>query len=202
MLRQRTPQENKKDEISNFVDSVLGADTYRLKLIRLDCVENFTKNETTAKLQMTANNRKDRIKCSGQGVGIMHSLFLCLKELYAVEYPSLREIELKSFAANTYLGSPDLPNKIEACVEIVVEFENAYGQVTPFRASSSSLLKSAAMSLVSAIQYYINAEKAFLKLRSLIKDAEERKRSDIKMDLVYKITKIVGVSSYEELVSQ
>ena len=41
-----------------------------------------------------------------------------------------------------------------------------------------------------------------MKLRSLIKDAEERKRSDIKMDLVYKITKIVGVSSYEELVSQ
>ena len=198
MQRQRTPQENKKDEIESFIESFLQEDFYKIDLVRLECVENFKKNETLTKIQMKTPGRTSRIKCSGQGVGIMHSMFVCLKEMYAAEYPSLKDISLCSFIANTYIEKSS-PAAIESRIEIIVEFENKYGHKTPFRASSTSLLKSAALSLISAIQYYINSEKAFVRLRSLIADADRRRRPDIKMDLIYKITKIVGVSSYEEL---
>jgi len=199
MLR-KTPQEIRKNETDDFLRSFLQEEFYTIRLLTLDCFEDFQNNETITKLSMAANNRSEKIDCAGTGVGVVHSLFLCLKELYAVEFPSLGSINLFSFVVDTRFDTASSFEKTDAKVEVVVEFKNAFEVITPFRSSSSSLLKSAATALVSATQFYINSEKTFLKLRGLIKDAEKRGRPDIKTDLVYKITKIVGVSSYEKLV--
>ena len=199
-MTQKTPQEARKNEIEVLILSFLKKDAYTIKLLTLDCFEDFQNNKTITKLTMSANNRTDKIDCSGTGVGVIHSLFLCLKELYAPEFSSLENINLFSFVVNTRFDTAESFEKTDAYVEVIVEFKNVYGAVTPFRATTSSLLKSAAAALVSAIQFYINSEKAFLGFRELIDDADVRQRPDIKTDLVYKITKIVGVSSYEELV--
>ena len=200
MIR-KTPQEVKKNEISDFVCSFLKGDFYKIELLSLDCFEDFENNKTLTKLSMRANNRSDAINCDGVGVGVVHSLFLCLKELYAGEYPSLESINLFSFTVDTCFDTATSFERTDAHVEVLVEFKNAFGAITPFRAMSSSLLKSAATAIVAATQFYINSEKTFLKLRELIKDAETRGRPDLKPGLIYKITKVVGVSSYEELVN-
>jgi len=196
----RTPQENKKDEIEQFIYSFLGDESFKIEIVSLKCLENYKTSKTTTEVKLRTNLESTLVKCKGEGSGVLHSLFTCLKELYAGQYRSLTGINLNSFSVTTNLCTAASFDRTDAMVEVVSEFKNAAGAITPFRASSSSLMGSAASSILSAVQFYINSEKTFLRLRDLIDDAESRNRSDLKGELVYKITKIIGVSSYEGLV--
>ena len=68
-----------------------------------------------------------------------------------------------------------------------------------FRHVGKSFVAASVIALTKAIEFYINSEKAFKKLKFLISDAEKRNRSDIKQGYVSKISAIVKVTSYEEV---
>jgi len=201
MRTQPTPQELVRDEIRDLNKELLGKKFYSLRLISLRNTEDFESCEVKTELSMLGSHSKKPIECSGTGVGVVHSMFLCLKEVYAKKYVSLKNINLHSFDVKTRFDTAKSFEKTDAQVDVIIEFKNASGILTPFRASSTSLLRSLAIALIDATQFYINSELSFLKLRTLIKDAERRNRPDIKGNLISKITKIIGVSSYEESVS-
>ena len=195
----RTPQEVQREEIESLIQEVLADQYIEVELQSVKVSEEAKVIGTNTALVLTRSDQPKKIRCKADGNGMVHSLFLCLKEIFAEEFVSLSKINLYSFAVNTRLDTALTKEKTDARVEVLVEFENAFGAVVPFRAASTSLLKATLDTLIAAVQLYINAELAFVRIKSLITEAEVRNRYDVRADLIYKITKIVGVSSYEEI---
>jgi len=200
-----TPEELKKDRNLALIKEVLGKEYMSLVAKSLTMEEDLLTTadsahpvQTTLKIKENDRGRIRTLKA--QGVGIVDSVFQGLKEYYGTEYESLGKINLSSFTvtANNLKAGPS-PEGSTAPVEVVLEFQNAYNKCVPFREKSYSLSSSVVAALISACEYYINAELAFRKLRGLIDDSRLRSRGDLEQAYISKIVNIVGVSSYEDL---
>ena len=54
--------------------------------------------------------------------------------------------------------------------------------------------------LTKAIEFYVNSELLFKRLKYLLDDAESRGRHDVASDFKYALTKVVEVTSYQSIV--
>jgi hypothetical protein len=66
-----------------------------------------------------------------------------------------------------------------------------------FRDKNRSIASAAVRAIFKTIEFYINSELAFKKLKFLISDAESRSRGDLLGLYRYQISAIVSVTSYE-----
>ena len=117
---------------------------------------------------------------------------------YSKSYKSLNNIQFHSFWVGQYRPEKyDL--KSSSITETIVELKSSSGKIMPFRESDKSSLYSSLKCVMAAFTFYINAERAFTKLKTLIEEAQARNRSDLVQSYTYNITEIVKVTSYEDL---
>jgi len=192
----KTPEESLRDEIQSLSKEIMGGDYISLEVQKFSLKEDFAKEEVQTNLTVRSSDSKALIKMSATGVGVVDSVYRGYSTRFSTKYASLKSIGLESFGVSV---SPRDSDKTESLVSVMVEFRNSHGKVVPFRASSLCLSRSAIMSLNSAFEYYINCELCFKKLRSLIDESTTRGRFDIRESYISRIVKLVGVSSYEEV---
>ena len=196
-----TPEEVCRVNTSNLIKNVLGDEYKELTIDSFSFKEHYSdpSKPLEAKLVCSLSTLTLQSEVDATGVGVLDAAFKGLQSFFGDKYRSLMHINLHSFYVYTNLHSPVSVESTEDNITIVVEFINTYGKIVPFRSSSYSLTESMVLCLSAAFEYYINSECCFLKLRSLIKEAESRGRSDIKAEYVSNLVNIVGVSSYEEI---
>ena len=196
-----TPEEVCRVDTSNLIKDVLGDEYRELTIDSFSFEEHYSDPSKPLEVRLVCSLSAPTLQSEidATGVGVLDAAFKGLQSFLGDKYKSLMHISLYSFYVYTNLHSPASVESTEDNITIVVEFTNAYGKVVPFRSSSYSLTESMVLCLSSAFEYYINSECCFLKLRSLIKEAESRGRSDIKAEYVSNLINIVGVSSYEEV---
>ena len=68
-----------------------------------------------------------------------------------------------------------------------------------FHNKGKSFVKASVQGVFNAIEFYINCERSFKKLKFLIKEAQSRGRSDVAQRYVSKISAIVRITSYEQV---
>jgi hypothetical protein len=143
-----------------------------------------------------------RVEIEGKGVGVVDALFAGLLSRYAGEYQSLRTIQLAGFAVSAALDTKQAKSGVDAMGTVTLDVMNSYGRRFTFTDSSRSLTASIARVVVASVQFFINAERAFITLTKAQKDAVARGRDDLATRYTAELAEVVECTSYADVIER
>ena len=192
----KRPQENLE-----LIKRVLGNDFLQLELKRLSVDEDFDTDTTHVRMDTIQVGADDRlVSVEGQGCGLVDAMFAGLQERYAIEYPSLKSIELAKLALDAVLDTKHGKSGVDALGIVTVEVRNSEGNRFSFSDQSRSIVRASARALLALVEYFINAERAFIMLYRARKDAQERRRADLVTRFTEELAEVVKSTSYTEVI--
>tara|TARA_B100001094_G_C17792662_1_gene605127 strand:- start:31 stop:588 length:558 start_codon:yes stop_codon:yes gene_type:complete len=181
------------EEIQEYIEEYLQDKKTNLK------ITNYTLKESAsgATIVLRLLSSGDEIELTGTGVGLLDACWAALVAGFKDEYGSLNRIELTDayFRTDVRKGS-DVNSSMKSRMVINLEFKNQSKNIVSFRRRTSSVSYSSVSAVVAAIEFYINCEKLFNRLRFLTEEAKGRNRSDIAQKYCYALSKIVQVTNY------
>lgn len=187
-----TPQEHLA-----LIRRILGANYLELQLARL-AVEERPEDGTLVKVSVV--ERGVGVEVEGRGVGVVDAIYAGLLERYASEYQSLKSIQLVGFAVAPQLDTKTVDSGVDAIGTVTLEVENSEGHRFTFADTSRSVTTSIARTVLAVVQYFVNAERAFLTLHHARKDALERGREDLVARYTAEMAEVVESTSYAEVI--
>ena len=187
-----TPQEHLA-----LIRRILGANYLDLQLARLQ-VEEQPEDGSVVKVSVV--ERGTRVDVEGKGVGIVAALYAGLLARYSPEYKSLESIRLVGFSVAPQLETKSSDSGVDAVGTVTFDVENSEGRLFTFSDSSRSVTTSICRAVLAVVQYFVNAERAFLTLHHARKDALERGREDLVARYTAEMAEVVESTSYAEVI--
>ena len=187
-----TPQEHLP-----LIRRVLGANYLELKLAKLT-VDEEPEDGTTARFSI--DERGAKVDVEGKGVGVVDAIYTGLLGRYAGEYQSLKTVQLCGFSIGAKLETKTGDSGVDAIGTVTVEVTNSEGRHFTFSDTSRSVTTSIARAVLAVVQYFINAERAFVTLHHARKDAAERGREDLVARYTAEMSDVVKSTSYAEVI--
>ena len=190
--------EEKRKDIFSLISSYLKDELILLDPLRLKIEEDISGEVCKCTVYLKENGTKKTLTHTGSGA--VESIFDALMLHYCETFQSLKTIRFEEFDVATKFRSWQRKDSgANAKCEVRISLSNACKTPMVFVGRSKSVSGAIAKSVISAYQYYINAEKCFLKIRNLVIEAKSRNRSDIVSKLTYDLTEIVSVTNYDDL---
>jgi hypothetical protein len=193
----KRPQENLE-----LIKRVLGNDYLQLEIKRLSVDEDFESDATRVKIETVQVGADQTVVVEGDGCGVVDAMFVGLQKRYAVEYPSLKSIELSKFTLDAALDTKHGKSGVDALGTVSVEVRNSEGKVFSFADQSRSIVRASARALLALVEYFVNAERAFILLYKARKDAQERRRTDLITRFTQELAEVVKSTSYTDVIEQ
>lgn len=185
-----TPEENKREQISLMLKEVLDEGYIALALSNLSLKENIESKTTEVSYSYQERDRKKTVS-KAHGAGTLDSVFSSLVKKYP-DHPSLLTVRLVAFDVITDFKNIS-SKSTGAQITVSAKFKsNNQENFTEFRMSEDSIVTALAKCAFSVVEYYLNCDLAFKKLKFLIREAEDRNRGDIASVYISKISKIVN----------
>lgn len=182
-----------------LIRRVLDSNYIELRLVKLAIEEDPDSEQATVKLRLTDNN-KNEITVEGTGVGPVDAIFNALLERYGAEYQSLRSIELAHFNVGAQLDTKTARAGVDSVGEVTLGVHNSEGKLFEFSDTSRSISRSSARAVLAAVEYFVNAERAFITLHRSRKDAKERNRVDLVTRYTRELAEVVKSTSFTEVI--
>jgi hypothetical protein len=189
-----TPQEHQP-----LIRRVLGANYLELALQRLAVEENPADG---TEVKATVTERATPVQVDGKGVGVVDAIYAALLARYAAEYQSLTTIRLVGFSVSPQLDTKSGDSGVDAVGTVTIDVENSEGKLFTFSDTSRSVTLSIARAVLAVVQYFVNAERAFLTLHHARKDALDRGREDLVARYTAEMAEVVESTSYAEVIDQ
>tara|TARA_R110000824_G_scaffold159_1_gene578 strand:+ start:3131 stop:3748 length:618 start_codon:yes stop_codon:yes gene_type:complete len=147
----------------------------------------------------TSENTED-FKIDGHGHGPVDAFFSSLKSTLVKKFKSLDGLAFQEFAISADIGRFSQNHSgSNSPVEAVLVVRNDREEDLIFRNKSRSTNKAALSVVLSAIEHFINSEKAVIILSECIKDAERRNRGDLVEVFTRQLIELVKNNSYERI---
>jgi hypothetical protein len=181
-----------------LIRRVLGNDFLNLEVKHLVLEEDSATGKSRVVLETTQNGSSHVVE--GEGVGLVDALVAGLFKRYEIEYQSLKSIELASFHIHARLDTKKRRAGADSVGEVVLEVRNTDGKVFTFTDSSRSIATSTARAVIAAVEYFVNAERAFITLYKSRQDARERNRDDLVTRYTEELAEVVKSTSYAEVI--
>ena len=159
---------------------------------------SLKEEESYAFIDISVMVSASSMKVSGEGVGLVDAGFNALINHFSRDYPSLATIQLSDLYFQISTKSEQSVN-LKSKTLMRLEFSNFRKNKTFFEDRTTSIGFTAISVLVKAIEFYINSELLFKRVRFLIKDAEDRSRYDVASKLKYVLSRVVEVTSYQDV---
>jgi len=185
-----TPQEHQP-----LIHRVLGANYLELALQHL-AIEETPSDGTNVRVVVA--EKGNQVPVEGKGVGVVDAIYAALLGRYAAEYQSLTSIKLVGFSIAPKLETKSGDSGVDAVGTVTIDVENSEGKLFIFADTSRSVTVSTAR----AVQYFINAERAFMTLHHARKDALDRGREDLVARYTAEMAEVVESTSYAEVIDQ
>ena len=190
----KRPQRN-----SELIRQVLGKDYLELKVKKLTLEEDFDSAESIVRIQ-TLDTHGSQIEISGSGCGLGDAVFAGFLERYALEYQSLKTLQLVGFSVNAHLDTKKGHSGVDAMGEVVLQVRNSEGDLFDFSDESRSVASSTARVVIAVVEYFVNAERAFITLYKSLQDAKTRNRADLVTRFTTELSEVVKSTSYAEVI--
>jgi LeuA-like protein with dimerisation domain len=181
-----------------LIRRVLGANYLELALARLSFEETDAGEGT---VRVTVKEGAQTVTVEGRGVGVVDALYAGLLDRYAREYQSLKTIQLTGFSVAADFATKQVKAGVDAVVAVVLDVENSEGIHFSFADASRSVTASAARAILAMVQYFVNAERAFLTLYNARRDALSRGREDLVARYTAELAEVVESTSYAEVIA-
>lgn len=185
-------------EQADLIKRVLGANFFALGLVKLSIDEDAGAT-TTVRAKVAED--KAQVEVEGTGVGVVDALYNGLLDRYAREYQSLKTIQIVGFQLAADMESKKAQAGVDAVGKVTLEVKNSEGKYFAFTHASRSVTTSSACAVLSAVEYFINAERAFLTLYNARRDALQRGREDLVSRYTAELAEVVQSTSYAEVIA-
>jgi len=179
-----------------LIRKVLGANFLELRLSRLQVEE--ADHTTNCKIHLLEGDQQ--VEVEGKGVGVVDAIFNGLLDRYAREYQSLKTIQLVGFHVAADMETKKAQAGVDAVGRVTLEITNSEGRHFTFSDKSRSVTISIARAVIQNVQYFINAERAFLTLYNARRDALARGREDLVSRYTAELAQVVESTSYAEVI--
>lgn len=174
--------------------------------------EKYLKNKLSLNLQSYALDEKkseaiikiclevdkEEVLIQGEGVGLVDAGFNAYIDYFSEKHPSLSTISLSDVYFQIDTGNREVLD-LKSKTLLKLEFENDKKNKTCFSDRTQSMSFTAISVLTKAIEFYVNSELLFKRLKYLLDDAESRGRHDVASNFKYALTKVVEVTSYQSI---
>ena len=182
-------------EHQDLIRRVLGSNYLELAIERL-WVDEIVDGETTVKARVIERGQAAEVE--GKGVGVVDALFHALLARYAIEYQSLKTLRLAGFSVSADIDGKD--TSTDAMGTVTIDVTNSDQRRFTFSDSSRSVTASIARAAAAVVQYFVNAERAFITLFNARKDALERGRADLVARYTAELSEVVESTSYADVI--
>ncbi len=181
-----------------LIKRVLDSEYVELQLLTLRVEENA--EETSASVSLELSDGAQTLTLSGSGVGPVDAVFAALLARYGEEYQSLKSIELVDFRVEAKMDTKHAKIGGDSMGTVFLNVHNSEGKSFEFSDEARSVSRSAARAVVAAVEYFVNAERAFLTLHRALLDAKERKRVDLVTRYTRELAEVVKSTSFTEVI--
>jgi hypothetical protein len=185
-------------EHDTLIRRVLGDNFLELRLQRL-AVEEGPDAGTSVKMRVL--ERDQALDVDGKGVGPVDAIYAGLLGRYAREYQSLKTIRLTGFHVAADLETKKALAGVDAVSKVTLDVTNSEGKQFSFEHASRSMMMSSGTAVLAMVQYFVNAERAFLTLYNARKDALARGREDLVARYTSEMAEVVESTSYAEVIA-
>ena len=180
-----------------LIHRVLGDNYLPLKLVRI-AIDEKVEDGSTVKLVVA--ERDTEVECEGKGVGVVDAMWSGLLARYAPEYESLKTLRLSKFHVAADMETKKGAAGLDAVVRVTLDVTNSDGRHFTFTEASRSMTASSARAVLAVVQYFVNAERAFLTLHNARRDALTRGREDLVARYTAEMAEVVESTSYAAVI--
>ncbi len=180
-----------------LIRRVLGVNYLELTLLRL-IVDETPEQQVSVKLSVS--ERGTPVEVEGSGVGLVDAVYAALLGRYGREYQSLYSIQVVEFTVAAELATKHGKVGVDAVAKVEIDVVNSEGRRFAFADSSRSMTTSSARAVLSMVQYFVNAERAFITLDHARRDAASRGREDLVSRYTAEMAEVVESTSYAEVI--
>jgi len=180
-----------------LIRRVLGGNFLELKLSRLVIEE--TDSASTVRITVLEGDQSYEVE--GKGVGVVDATWTALLDRYAREYQSLKTIQLSDFQGAADIETKKAQAGVDAMVRVTLDVTNSEGRHFTFSDASRSMISSSARVVIAMVQYFVNAERAFVTLHNARRDAMARGREDLVSRYTAEMSAVVESTSYAEVIA-
>ncbi len=169
-----------------------------LAMVGYDVREDFDKDEARIVCRVRDVRTGETQNIEGQGVGIIDAFFHGLKARLADKYKSLDTIRFTGFTVKGKMDTGRGP-ATDALAEVTLGVRNSSGAEFAFTHSSRSITRSGLEATLSAAEYFVNSEVAFLTIHAALKDARAKHRADLVASYTAMLAVLVENTSYSDV---
>ena len=180
-----------------LIRRVLGSNFLQLGLGRLVIEEQADGSS----VRLTVTEGDTPVEVEGKGVGLVDALHAALLSRYAREYQSLNTIQLASFYVDADVETKKGQAGVDAVGKVKLDVTNSEGRHFTVHDASRSVTASTARVVIAMVQYFVNAERAFLTLHNARQDAISRGREDLVSRYTAEMAEVVESTSYAEVIA-
>ena len=180
-----------------LIRRVLGTNFLELKLARLVIEET----DSGSSVRVTVAEGEQTVEVEGKGVGVVDAIHAALLDRYAREYQSLKTIQLSEFRVSADIETKKAQAGVDAVARVTLDAINSEGRHFTFSDSSRSVTSSSARAVLAMVQYFVNAERAFVTLHNARRDALTRGREDLVSRYTAEMAAVVESTSYAEVIA-
>jgi hypothetical protein len=181
-----------------LIRRVLGTNYLQLSLAKLTIDED---PKDGASVKVIVNEGEQPSHVEGKGVGVVDALWAALLDRYAREYQSLKTIQLVGFQVGADMDTKKAQAGVDAVGRVTLDVTNSEGRHFTFSDQSRSIITSTARAVVACMQFFVNAERAFLTLHNARRDAATRGREDLVARYTAEMAEVVEATSYAEVIA-
>lgn len=179
---------------------MLGNNFLELKLEKM-AVEEVPDHGSVARLHVV-DGAGQAHECEGKGVGAVDAMYAAVVGRYAREYQSLTTLRLVSFSVAADVNTKKAQAGIDAVGKVTIVVANSENKHFTFEDASRSVTGSTAKVVLAMVQYFVNAERAFVTLHNARKDAAQRGREDLVARYTAELAEIVESTSYVDVLKR
>ena len=179
-----------------LIRRVLGTNFLELRLRKL----LITEHDMTSEVKMAISEGGDAFDVDGKGIGVVDALFDVLLARYAREYQSLKTIQLIGFKVAADIETKKAQAGVDAVGRVTIDVTNSEGKHFTFSDASRSVTISITRAVLAMVQFFVNAERAFVTLHNARRDALSRGREDLVSRYTAEMAQVVESTSYAEVI--
>jgi hypothetical protein len=162
--------------------------------------EVVSKNKTRVSCKIGSSNGVLRFEGVQEGDGVVDALYGLILHNIGDMYGTLKRIQILDFDVHALIEAKH-PSTSDP-VEVGISVKNSRDEEFYFRKESYSVVSATAMAVLSAVEFFVNSEIAFLKCAALVKDAQTRHRTDLIVKYTNMLSEIVKVTDYSECLNK
>ncbi|MGE0550974.1 MAG: alpha-isopropylmalate synthase regulatory domain-containing protein [Kofleriaceae bacterium] len=180
-----------------LIRRVLGSNFLELSLTKIHLEEL----DSESVVRITVREGETPVEVEGRGVGMVDAIYGGLLDRYAREYQSLKTIQLTGFKVAADIETKKAQAGVDAVGRVTLDVTNSEGRPFSFTDASRSVTSSSARAVLAMVQYFVNAERAFLTLHNARRDALSRGREDLVARYTAEMAEVVQSTSYAEVIA-